>query len=107
MIANRSLALRAQQRQLWVTNGPQDQTHPTSVDPPIPDEIAATRKSAVPCQEQSFAIAIHQGAGCLAITAFFHENSNARWKPGAMSLASGENEFQYAAEDVAAEILRA
>jgi hypothetical protein len=41
------------------------------------------------------------------VTASFHENSNARWKPGAMSLASEENELQYAAEDVAAEILRA
>ena len=28
---------------------------PTSVDPPIPDEIAATRKSAVPCQEETHA----------------------------------------------------
>jgi hypothetical protein len=37
---------------LRVTNGPQGQTHPTSVDPPIPDEIAAVRKSAVPCQKR-------------------------------------------------------
>jgi hypothetical protein len=55
--ANRRSAAFQQLRQSWVTNGPQDQTQPTSVDPPIPDEIAATRKSAVPCQEQTYPIA--------------------------------------------------
>jgi hypothetical protein len=35
---------------LRVTNGPRGPLCPTSVDPPIPDEIAALRKSAVPCQ---------------------------------------------------------
>jgi hypothetical protein len=35
--------------QLRVTNGPRGHVSGTSVDPPIPDEIAAARKSAVPC----------------------------------------------------------
>ena len=33
---------------LWITNGPRGHARRTSVDPPIPDEIAAGRKSAVP-----------------------------------------------------------
>jgi hypothetical protein len=31
-------------------SGPHDHIHPTSVDPPIPDQIAAPRKSTVQCQ---------------------------------------------------------
>ena len=37
------------------TNGPRGHARRTSVDPPIPDEIAAARKSAVPCQVQTHA----------------------------------------------------
>ena len=33
-----------------VTNGPRGHARRTSVDPPIPNEIAAARKSAVPCR---------------------------------------------------------
>jgi len=40
---------RGDERQKWVNYGPRGHAHRTSVDPPIPDEIAAARKSAVPC----------------------------------------------------------
>ena len=45
-------------RRLRVTNSSRGHVRRTSVDPPIPDEIAAARKSAVSCHFQT--IALHQ-----------------------------------------------
>ena len=48
-----SSVIRATFSTVSVTNGPHRHARRTSVDPPIPDEIAAARKSAVPCQKET------------------------------------------------------
>jgi hypothetical protein len=60
-----------------VTNGPRGPARRASVDPPIPDEISAARKSAVPCQKETRAP--QQNAGV-----FEHSSARVRRVAGAV-----------------------